>query len=429
MRTGIIRPFVTLAALAFVYSTTAMPTHAQQAPDGRWSGAIVLPGVELNIDVRFNAEAESATIDIPQQGAFGLPLQNVQVSPDSIYFELPAGLGLATFESTEVTQGRISGNFAQSGVTGTFHLEPNPEEAVAEIEHAAESPVSVEVEGGTLHGSLASPAEGSETLVILHAGSGPTTRDGNTQGMPSGNNSLWLLSDALVDHGFAVLRYDKRGIGESSGFQQSESDLRFDSFVSDLVAWIDMARQTGTWKKIVLAGHSEGALVATLAAARTNVNGLVLLAGAGRSAPAILREQLTRNLPPALYAESDSILVRLERGETSPAPSPQLAALFRESVQPYLISWFQHDPAEELGALITPAIVIQGTTDIQISVADAERLAASRDDVDLVLIEGMNHVFKDVEGDLAAQVPSYGDPHLPLNAELAPLIAAFIASL
>ena len=112
-----------------------------------------------------------------------------------------------------------------------------------------------------------------------------------------------------------------------------------------------------------------------------------------------------------------------------PEPPGALFALFRPSVQPYLISWLPVDPAAELAALDVPALVIWGTTDLQASRDDAERLAAADDDVELIVIEGMNHILKVVVGGPAEQMPSYGDPTLPLAPELVPAIGRFIQDL
>lgn len=103
-----------------------------------------------------------------------------------------------------------------------------------------------------------------------------------------------------------------------------------------------------------------------------------------------------------------------------------LAPLFRPPIQPYLIGWFAHDPVRVLAELAKPALVVQGTTDVQVPVEDARRLGAARAGVDLVLIEGMNHVLKKVSGDLAAQLPSYSDPTLPLAPELLPALTGFV---
>ena len=98
-------------------------------------------------------------------------------------------------------------------------------------------------------------------------------------------------------------------------------------------------------------------------------------------------------------------------------------------MQPYLISFFALDPAAVFGAVGQAALILQGTTDIQISVEDARNLAAANRDAQLLIIEGMNHVLKDVGGDRAAQLPSYGDPSLPVNVDLVDSIAEFVASL
>ena len=410
------------ASLAF-----ASVSSAQSAPAGRWSGPIQIQGIELATHVYFNDDG-SATIDIPVQGAFGLPLINVTVSVKSVYFELQAGPGLAVFTSETVSPDRIEGIFTQGTATGTFYLQPDPDTSV-EVEHAPDSEVSVEVDGGTVFGSLAVPAHiQAPDLLILHAGSGPTTRDGNSQGAAGRNNSLLLLSDALVEKGLAVLRYDKRSVGKSA--PTAEADLRIDTYVDDLIAWVTKIRDEASFGRIFLVGHSEGALIVSLAAQRTDdIDGIILIAGAGRPMSKVLLEQLERNLPATLYAESVSIVADLVAGKTVDSTPTELASLFRPSVQPYLISFFALDPAAVFGAVGQAALILQGTTDIQISVEDARNLAAANSDARLLIIEGMNHVLKDVGGDRAAQLPSYGDPSLPVNVDLVDSIAEFVASL
>jgi len=420
-------PITALIGVAMTTAITLTPSSsAQSTPAGRWSGPIQIQGIELATHIYFNPDG-SAAIDIPVQGAFGLPLINVAVSAESVYLELQAGPGLAVFKSKKVSPERIEGIFTQGAATGTFYLEPNPDTST-EIEHAPDSEVSVEVDGGTVFGSLAVPDNSSlPDLVILHAGSGPTTRDGNSQGVAAGNNSLLLLSDALVEKGLAVLRYDKRGVGKSA--PTAEEVLRIDTYSDDLIAWVKKMRNESSFGRIVLVGHSEGALISSLAAKTADIDGLILIAGAGRPMSDVLLEQLEKNLPAGLYEESVRIVAELEAGNTVESTPSDLAALFRPSVQPYLISFFAHDPAAIFAEVDQPAMVIQGTTDIQISVEDANRLASAKADASLVIIDGMNHIFKDVDGDRAAQLPSYGDPSLPVNRVLVESIAEFVAGL
>jgi fermentation-respiration switch protein FrsA (DUF1100 family) len=113
-------------------------------------------------------------------------------------------------------------------------------------------------------------------------------------------------------------------------------------------------------------------------------------------------------------------------GRTVDDPPRALAALFRESVQPYLISWFSYDPAEELSRLEVPVLLVYGTTDIQVPVSDAIPMQTAKPSSELVVIEDMNHVLKYVGSDMQAQVASYSDPDLPVADALVEQIVLFL---
>jgi fermentation-respiration switch protein FrsA (DUF1100 family) len=100
--------------------------------------------------------------------------------------------------------------------------------------------------------------------------------------------------------------------------------------------------------------------------------------------------------------------------------------MFRPSVQPYLMSWLPLDPAIALSRVASPVLVVQGTTDIQVGVADARILAAARSGANLAVIEGMNHVLRHVVPDRAANVATYRDPNLPLHPALVPRLTEFL---
>ena len=218
---------------------------------------------------------------------------------------------------------------------------------------------------GELFGTLAIP-DGEEPVdaALILAGSGPTDRDGN---FPSGrNNALKILAHELAERGIATLRIDKRGVGDSIGAAPEEEELRAETYVDDAVRWLEFLEGEARIRRVVAIGHSEGALLATIAAKRHEVSGLVLLAASGRPAPTLIREQLAgQDLPPGIAARSEEILQSLERGKTVADVPPQLDTLYRPSVQPYLISWFKYDPAAELAKTNVPALVIQGTRDLQ----------------------------------------------------------------
>jgi uncharacterized protein len=278
-----------------------------------------------------------------------------------------------------------------------------------------------------LHGSLLRPALAHKPLVaLIIAGSGPTDRNGNSAALPGRNDSLALLAQGLAQAGVASLRYDKRGIGASAAAMTAEADLRFEHYADDAAAWVERLAADPRFSGVVIIGHSEGASLGLLAAQRSQARAYVSLAGPGRPAAEVLSSQLQGKLPQALVERNGQILQALQRGETVADIPPALAALYRPSVQPYLISWFRVDPAREIARLSMPVAVIQGTTDIQVSVDDARRLAGARPGSQLHLIAGMNHVLKAVPAEPAQQMASYSDPSQPLAPGLIEALTGFL---
>jgi pimeloyl-ACP methyl ester carboxylesterase len=269
-------------------------------------------------------------------------------------------------------------------------------------------------------------------VVLIHPGSGPTDRDGNSLLLPGDNDALKMLAEGLSEAGIASLRIDKRGVGESMAAMASEADLRFGHYVDDAALWIDHLRADDRFDRVYALGHSEGALITLLAAQRVGVDGYLSLAGTGESGADILIRQLSMQLPEPLLSDSVGLIEQLRAGEVdaeipeSVAAVPGLTALFRPSVLPYLASWFEHDPAAILAELREPTLIVQGTTDLQVGVGDAEALAAAQPDAELVIIEGMNHVLKDAPLDPVANQAAYADPSLPLSQGLLDAVAGFI---
>ena len=284
--------------------------------------------------------------------------------------------------------------------------------------------VSITVDQKTLKGELNLAETKTSRIAFLISGSGPTDRDGNTIGAPGKNNSLKYLSEYLNRGGISTLRVDKRGVAASSAAATKEADLRFSTFVEDVKHWIKLLEQKG-FSEIILIGHSEGALVATLAAKNNSVIGLVTIAGVGQPAPVALRQQLKPKLPKVLYDKADKAITDLTEGKTTKDFPPSLSALFRPSVQPYLISWFKIDPAKAISDLSIPTLIVQGTTDLQVSQRDAKLLLTGSKNGKIKNIEDMNHVLKEVKGDLKAQMSSYFDPKIPMHKDLGNIILKF----
>ncbi len=137
-------------------------------------------------------------------------------------------------------------------------------------------------------------------------------------------------------------------------------------------------------------------------------------------------EQVRPQLPPDLLKATEDILAQLDAGKTVESVPPALNMLFRPSVQPYLISWLRYDPAKEIAKLHIPVLIVQGTTDIQASLQDSKALAGANPAATLLLIDGMNHVFKTVPADRDKQMASYSDPAPPVAPDLINGISNFV---
>ena len=236
-----------------------------------------------------------------------------------------------------------------------------------------EEEISVSRSWGKLSGTLTVPDEGSDAAVLIIAGSGPTDRNGNS-GSGLITNTYYMLARALEKEGIASLRYDKQGIGGSRyqdpELYKQEDRLRLADYIADAEALTDYLKERG-FRKIILAGHSEGSLVALVAATESpDVAAVISLAGAGYPIDEILQLQLTRELisyNPGLILNVQSILSRLKQGKTTEDIPAILQGIFRPSAQPYLISWMQYDPREVIRQVKQPVLIVNGDNDIQLS--------------------------------------------------------------
>ncbi len=290
-------------------------------------------------------------------------------------------------------------------------------------------PIDLDTGQGVLHGSLLLPQQDTPPpVVLIIAGSGPTDRDGNN---PAGGrvDNLKRLALLLANANIASVRYDKRGVAASQPATPDERDLSVERYVADVVAWGHKLKADPRFGPLILTGHSEGALIASLAAEQAGASAVISLAGSGRPMAEVVREQLAERLPPAQLARGSALLDRLEAGQTSlDVPAP-LRQVFRPSVQPYLITLFRQDPAAAFARLSMPALIVQGRNDVQVDVADAQKLKDAKPDAHLVLIEGMNHMLRISPKDMSEQRESYQNPQLPLARELGEQIVAFIRQL
>lgn len=283
---------------------------------------------------------------------------------------------------------------------------------------------------GPLKGTLLSPAVGDVPVVLIVPGSGATDRNGNgpNGGQPS---TCRLLAEGLLGRGIASVRIDKRGMYGSASAIPDANDVAIDDYVTDIHAWVAAIRARTGASRVWLLGHSEGGLVALLAARqRADVAGLILVATAGRPVGQVLRQQLRDNPANAPVLENAmSILASLEGGERVDASRihPALMRLFAPQVQRFLMSELTIDPAALLADCMKPVLIVQGTRDIQVGVQDAERLKQANPRAEMALIADANHVLKTVRtSDRQENIAAYANPDLPLADGVVEAVAAFV---
>jgi uncharacterized protein len=283
-----------------------------------------------------------------------------------------------------------------------------------------------------LKGTMLAPADGAAPMVLIIPGSGPTDRDGNN---PLGvkASSYKLLAEGLAARDIGTVRIDKRGMFGSSAAVADGNAVTIDDYAADVASWIAVIRkQTGVPCVWVL-GHSEGGLVALAAAQKiTDICGLVLIAAAGRPLGEVMRAQLKSNPANApILDQAMAALDALEAGKHVDVANmhPALRQLFAPQVQDFLINELAYDPAKLIAAVGKPVLIMQGRRDMQVSVADAERLKQAAPKAELVLLPDANHVLKAVAtDDRRANMAAYMDPTLPLAPGVVDAIASFLAA-
>ena len=307
--------------------------------------------------------------------------------------------------------------------------------ALSNAAMAASPPLQTYVQApgpsGPLKGTMLAPAGGGPMVLII-PGSGPTDRDGNN---PLGvkASTYRLLAEGLAARDVGTVRIDKRGMFASAGAVADGNAVTIDNYVTDVQAWIAVIRKQTNVPCVWVLGHSEGGLVALAAAQKaTDICGLLLVAAAGRPLGEVMRAQLRANPANApILDQAIASIDSLEAGKRVDvsAMHPALAQLFAPAVQGFLINVMSYDPTRLIAGVSKPVLILQGRRDMQVSVADAERLKRADPRAELVLLPDTNHALKTVTSDdRRANGATYADPSLPLAPGVVDAVANFIAA-
>ena len=429
---------------------TAEPVSADApAVAGRWQGEIALPGAGLEIIVAL-AEQDgvwSGAIDVPAQGAAGLPLHDITVEGDAVRFEMLSGPQLAVFDGQLQPDGSISGAFVQSGFEGTFELARAEESAVVaepvptdESVPYGEEEVTFQNGDITLAGTLTLPeGDGPFPALILLSGSGQQDRDESLSIAP-GYRPLREIADTLTRQGVAVLRYDDRGVGGSTAGDLAA--VTSADFADDAEAAFDFlqGRADIDGQQIGFLGHSEGGILAPMVAARnpdvafvismagTAVNGyetvikqverLSLASGASSAEAAAAGKKQRAVLDLVLAQDWDGLEAManaIVEEQIAAVPADQIAAMggkdavvqqqVAAQLQALQSPWYQfflsHDPSQDWAQVAAPVLGLFGGNDTQV---DAEQNSAALQaalesagnaDVTIQVLPAANHLFQE----------------------------------
>ena len=389
-----------ILALIVAVSCNILPKKSIEVPDelaGDWSG--VLEGVGLAFVLHFGDECYAAS---PDQGDMKLNFKIKSLTDSTIRIRVP--LVMASYEGT-FREDCIDGTFSQMGkkIPLVLHrgelVRNRPQNPEPPFPYSTED-VLFENDGHTLAGTLSLP-EGAEnpTVVLFVSGSGAQDRDETLMG----HKPFAVIADALARNGIASLRYDDRGIGESTGDFSAATTA---DFAADAAAGLRFLREKG-FSKIGVIGHSEGGTIAFLLAgapewAESRPDFIVSLAG--------------------MADRGDSTLVRQSRLQMEKTGVPAAAAklLAKKSLKslkktkpwgPYFLAL---DPAEAVAAIQCPVLALNGEKDTQvIPEYNLELIRQLLPTADTRLYPDLNHLFQHCTTGLGTEYASIEETFSP----------------
>lgn len=400
-----------LLPLAFL---ATLSSHAQT---GAWSGSITVQGMKLNMV--FHLSADACTLDVPAQGAKGIPAKMTKTS-EGITIDIPAIRG--SFKGKH-DGSSIQGEFSQHGMSFPLTLTQGeaeikrPQTPVAPFPYTSEE-VSFSNGAAVLSGTLTLPEDYSEKtpVLVMVTGSGPQDRNSTILA----HQPFLIIADAFARQGIATLRYDDRGVGRSTGDLKNATTL---DFKNDALAAVTLLRKR--FKKVGVLGHSEGGTIALMISGEKKADFAISLAGAVVSGKEILVEQNRKMLLASGIAEKEvdeyckaldcgfSLLAEGKELSSIPEQTISNAALkanFTKAMQasstPYLRYFLKLAGCDFLKGIKCPVLALNGTKDFQVDAKQnlgALRNALSSKKSKIIEKEGLNHLFQHANTGMASE--------------------------
>ncbi len=264
--------------------------------------------------------------------------------------------------------------------------------------------VTIPANGFNLAGTLTTPSAPGRLrhpAIVLVGGSGPIDRDETVAGTPI----FAQLARALAEAGYVVVRYDKRGVGQSGGRTETATLSDYADDVVSVVKWM-ASRKDVDGRHLAVAGHSEGGAVALLAGAREKkIGALILIAAPGSTGAELILEQQRHLLDRLNLSDAEKqqkielqkkIQAAVVAGSGWEGVPPELR---KQTDTPWFRSLLMFDPAAVMPKVKRPILIVQGELDTQVPPAHADRLAALANarkkapPAEVVHVPGINHLL------------------------------------
>ncbi|MFO0838874.1 MAG: alpha/beta fold hydrolase [Phycisphaerae bacterium] len=476
MRGIIVRAALTATVIpVLAFGALLSPVGGDERFVGIWEGPLQVGPMSLRIVVHINkadAGGLTASMDSPDQGATGIPATDVTIKDDDINFNVPSIMGEYDGE-LNIDGNQLTGLWKQRGVSLGLNLKKvdKPTEVIRPQHPKPPFPYDTQdVEydaneaGVKLAGTLTTPrGDGPFPAVLLITGSGAQNRDEEL----FGHKPFLVLADHLTRKGIAVLRVDDRGVGKSTGSMKEATTEDFAGDALAGVAFLKTQKKIDA-KRIGLCGHSEGGVIAPMAAARCkDVAFIVMMAGTGLPGEDILYMQGERIMraegQSAAEIERDrqtqrtifAILKSEKNDETAQKKMhDELMTAFKAlpeddqkklgdlenaaaaQIKPVMTKWFRffltYDPRTALREVKCPVLAINGELDLQVpareNLAEIEKTlrAAGNKNFKTQMIPGKNHLFQTAT---TGSPSEYGKIEETMSPEAMDVIAMWILGL